>query len=96
MPLIVALARSACRAASAAAHVVDLLDVAATMVDAIGGPPLPHGHGRSLLAGGVRCARRRGSTRSSPSIAPTSVPAWTGGRATQQRMVRSGEWKLIY
>ena len=77
------------------ANVTDLLDVAATMVDALGGPPLPHGHGRSLM----------------PVMADTAapwsdeifcehctdvVPAWTGGRATQQRSLRSGRWKVIY
>jgi choline-sulfatase len=25
-----------------------------------------------------------------------TVPAWTGGQTAQQRMVRSGRWKLIY
>jgi len=77
------------------AHVVDLLDVAATMIGAIEGPPLPHGHGRDLLA-----IARNGSADWHDEIfsehCTDTVPAWTGGRATQQRMIRSGAWKLIY
>jgi choline-sulfatase len=77
------------------AHVSDLLDVAATMIDAMGAPPLPHGHGRSLLP----VAKNAGSAWLDEAFCEhcTDVlPAWTGGRATQQRMIRSGSWKLIY
>ena len=71
------------------AQVVDLIDVAATMVDALGGPALPHAHGRSLLARRARRARR-GSTRRSPSIAPTPCRRGPAAATVQQRMVRSG------
>ena len=77
------------------AQVADLLDVAATMVHAMGGPALPHGHGRSLLT--VAADANASWTDEVFSEHCTDVvPAWTGGRATQQRMVRSGSWKLIY
>lgn len=77
------------------AQVVNLIDVAATMINALGAPALPHAQGRSFL--GV--ARDGGA----PWVDETfvehctdNVPAWTGGRRVQQRMVRSGSWKLIY
>jgi choline-sulfatase len=76
-------------------HVVDLLDVAATMIDAMEGPALPHGHGRSLVP--VLTGK---STPWTDEVfcehCTDVVPAWTGGRASQQRMIRSGSWKLIY
>jgi choline-sulfatase len=77
------------------AQVVDLLDVAATMVDAMGGPALPFGHGRSLL-GVARDPRVAWVDEAFSEHCTDTVPAWTGGLATQQRMVRSGPWKLVY
>jgi choline-sulfatase len=77
------------------AQVSDLLDVAATMIDALDGPALPHGRGRSLLP----VARGQSAAWNDEAFSEHCtdvVPAWTGGRATQQRMVRSGAWKLIY
>ena len=77
------------------AHVADLLDVAATMIDAMGGPALPHGHGRSLLP--VAADANSAWAHEVFSEHCTDVlPAWTGGHATEQRMIRSGPWKLIY
>ncbi len=77
------------------AQVTSLLDVAATMVDALGGPALPHARGRSLLAV-ARDARTNWVDETFVEHCTDSVPAWTGGRATQQRMIRSGRWKLVY
>jgi len=77
------------------AHVVDLLDVSATMVDAMGAPALPFGHGRSLMPI-ARDARAAWIDEVFAEHCTDTVPAWTGGHATQQRMVRSGAWKLIY
>ncbi|MEP7207513.1 MAG: sulfatase-like hydrolase/transferase [Casimicrobiaceae bacterium] len=77
------------------AQVADLLDVAATMVDAIGGPALPHSHGRSLLPI-VLDPQAAWQDEVFSEHCTDRVPAWTGGRATEQRMVRSGAWKLIY
>jgi len=77
------------------AQVADLLDVAATMVDALGGPRLPHSHGRSLLPV-ARDARAKWHDEVFVEHCTDKVPAWTGGRETRQRMVRSGRWKLIY
>jgi choline-sulfatase len=77
------------------AHAVDLLDVAATMAAALGGPALPFGHGRDLMP----VARDPHATWRNEVFSEhctDTVPAWTGGEAVQQRMVRSGDWKLIY
>jgi choline-sulfatase len=76
-------------------QVCDLLDVAATMIDALGGPPLPHGRGRSLL-GVARDPSAPWTDETFSEHCTDTVPAWTGGRATQQRMVRAANWKLVY
>ena len=77
------------------AQVVDLLDVAATMAGALGGPPLPYSHGRDLLPI-ARDARAAWHDEVFSEHCTDTVPAWTGGAASQQRMIRSGPWKLIY
>ena len=76
------------------AQVVNLLDVAATMIDALGAPPLPHAQGSSLLA----VARDAGAPwidETFSEYCTDAVPHWTGGMAVQQRMIRSGRWKLV-
>jgi choline-sulfatase len=77
------------------AHVANLIDVSATMVDALGGAPLPHGHGRTLLEV-ARDPNARWTNETFSEHCTDSVPAWTGGRACRQRMIRSGRWKLVY
>jgi choline-sulfatase len=77
------------------ANVVDLLDVSATMSQALGGPPLPFGHGRDLMPI-ARVARTPWIDEVFSEHCTDTVPAWTGGRSVQQRMVRSGTWKLVY
>jgi choline-sulfatase len=77
------------------AQVVDLLDVAATMAAAMGGPPLPFGHGRDLLPI-AQDARAPWNDEVFCEHCTDTVPAWTGGQSVQQRMVRSGPWKLVY
>jgi choline-sulfatase len=77
------------------AHVANLIDVAATMIDALGGRPLPHSHGRSLLPIAAS-ANAQWLDETFCEHCTDVVPAWTGGRSAQQRMIRSGRWKLIY
>jgi choline-sulfatase len=77
------------------AQVADLIDVSATINDALGGMPLPLGRGRSLLPI-VRNPRATWLDETFCEHCTDVVPAWTGGRATQQRMVRSSRFKLIY
>jgi choline-sulfatase len=76
-------------------QVCNLLDVATTMLDALDAPALPAGQGRSLLE--VAC------NPNSPWLDETfaeyctdGVARWTGTAPVQQRMVRSGRFKLVY
>lgn len=76
-------------------QIVNLLDLPATIVDAMRSPALPNSTGKSFLA--------VAKTRSAPWIERTfaeycthPTPYWTGGMAVQQRMIRDGRWKLIY
>jgi choline-sulfatase len=77
------------------AQVVNLIDVAATMLDAIGAAPLPHAHGRSFLAA-AREPAAPWIDETFSEYCTDAVPPWTGGMAVQQRMIRSGPWKLIF
>lgn len=77
------------------ADVVNLIDLSQTMVEALGATPLPDADGRSFwtrLCGGAQDWMQR----SFSEYCTDAVPAWTGGRAVQQRMVRDGDWKLHY
>jgi choline-sulfatase len=80
---------------AASRDVVGLIDLAQTMVEALGATPLPDADGRSfwqrLTAGGQGWEDLTFS-----EYCTDAVPAWTGGRAVQQRMVRQGVWKLHY
>ncbi len=74
-------------------EVVGLVDVAQTMIDALGGACLPHADGQSfwpLLTG----AKQDWDDTVFCEYCTDAVPDWTGGRAVQQRMVRQGPWKL--
>jgi choline-sulfatase len=76
-------------------HVVSLIDVAATFVDAMEAAPLPLGQGKSLLPV-AQDEHAPWSDETYSEYCSDSIPAWTGGEAVQQRMVRSGIWKLVY
>jgi choline-sulfatase len=76
-------------------EVVSLIDLSATMLDAMGAAPLPDADGRSfwpLLTNG----RQDWDHTVFSEYCTDAVPAWTGGRAVQQRMLRQGDWKLHY
>lgn len=77
------------------AQVCSLIDLAQTMVEALGGTPLPHADGRSLwpmLTG----ADDAWEDVAFSEYCTDAVPHWTGGRAVRQRMLREGRWKLHY
>jgi choline-sulfatase len=76
-------------------QVVNLVDLAATMVDALGAPALPHAQGRSFL-NVARDANAPWHDETFSEYCTDEVPVWTGGMAVRQRMLRSGDWKLIY
>jgi choline-sulfatase len=76
-------------------RVCNLLDVAATMLYALDAPALPAGQGRSLL----EVARNPNSPWLDETFAEyctDGVARWTGTAPVQQRMVRSGRFKLVY
>jgi choline-sulfatase len=77
------------------AQVVNLIDVTATMLDALGAAPLPHAQGASLL-GVARDAGAAWTDETFSEYCTDAVPPWTGGVAVQQRMIRSGPWKLVF
>lgn len=75
-------------------RVVNLVDLGATFVAAAGAPALPRSRGRSLL--GIA------SDPDAPWLDETyseyvtdETPQWTGPTTVQQRMIRSGRWKLV-
>lgn len=73
---------------------VDLMDLAATMLEATGAPPLPGADGRSfwpLVAGKAT----DWPDEVFSEYCTDAVPSWTGERALTQRMVRRGTHKLV-
>ena len=76
-------------------HVVNLVDLSATMLEAMGAPPLPHAQGRSFLKV-AQSANAPWIDETVSEYCTDSVPDWTGGMAVRQRMCRQGRWKLIY
>ncbi|MDE2697621.1 MAG: sulfatase-like hydrolase/transferase, partial [Gemmatimonadota bacterium] len=67
--------------------VISALDLNATMLDALGTPELPHSRGRSLLP------LLRGEVDTWEDIAFSEYCIYEGH---YQRMIRQGDWKLIY
>jgi choline-sulfatase len=75
--------------------VVNLIDLAATILDTTSAPSLPNAQGRSFLP--------VIDDPAAPWIDETfceyvndGAPAWSGGRTVVSRMIRSGHFKLIY
>jgi choline-sulfatase len=79
-------------------RVVSALDVNATMLDAVAAPPLPNSPGRSFLGliSDVRATPAWEDVAFSEYCADEYVPPQVDRGRTYQRMVRQGEWKLIY
>jgi choline-sulfatase len=76
-------------------QVVGLIDLTATILDALDAPALPHGQGRSFLAI-AKDGNAAWTDEAFSEYCTDAIPAWTGGMAVRQRMIRSGRWKLIY
>ncbi|MFN8701810.1 MAG: sulfatase-like hydrolase/transferase [Rhodospirillales bacterium] len=76
-------------------QIVNLTDVSATMLDALSAPALPNASGRSFL-GVARNATASWDDQTFSEYCTDAVPAWTGGQAVRQRMIRRGRWKLVY
>jgi choline-sulfatase len=75
-------------------NIVNLIDVSATMLNAMGAPPLPHMRGRSLL-GVAKDARSPWLNETYSEFVTDGLDdVWMGDAVVQQRMIRSGRWKL--
>jgi choline-sulfatase len=70
-------------------RVVSALDLNATMLDALGAPPLPRSRGRSLLP-------LLGRPDPSPTWEDVAFVEHCTDEGQRQRMVRRGDWKLSY
>jgi choline-sulfatase len=77
------------------ARIVNLVDLTATLLDALGAAPLPHAQGRSFLEV-ARDGRAPWVDETYAEYCTDEVPGWTGGMAVQQRMIRRERWKLVY
>ena len=75
--------------------VVNLIDVTATMLDIAGAPPLPHSQGKSF-APLFADASAPWTDETVCEYVNDGVPAWSGGRLVVSRMLRRGNYKLIY
>jgi choline-sulfatase len=82
------------RSGERCARVVSALDVGATMLDALGGPPLPGSPGRSLL--GLVSNARPTPTWDDVAFSEYCADEYTPDGTTFQRMIRRGPWKLVY
>jgi len=75
-------------------HVVNLVDVGATLIEAAGAPTLPASNGRSLL-GIAADPDSPWVNRTFSEYVTDTAAAWTGPSSTRQRMIRDGRWKLV-
>jgi len=76
-------------------RVVSLMDLAQTMIEALGGTPLPQADGRSFL-NQLHDPDAPWTDEVMAEYCTDHIPAWTGGEAVRQRMIRQGPWKLTY
>lgn len=79
---------------------VNLTDLSQTLIEAMGGQTLPLADGRSfwsqLTDRQNPCPWRSWNQPCFSEYCTDAVPAWTGGMAVQQRMLRQGDYKLHY
>jgi choline-sulfatase len=75
--------------------VVNLIDLGPTILDALGAPALPNADGRSFLSV-ARDAAAPWIDETFSEYCTDPTPDWTGGRATRNRMIRLGNYKLTY
>lgn len=90
--------RGAIRSGQRCKRVVSALDVTATMLDAMGAPALPNSPARSFLGlvSDVRPAPQWEDIAFSEYCTDEFVPQHIDNGRSYQRMVRLGDWKLIY
>ena len=76
-------------------QVVGLTDLGPTMLEALGAPALPNASGRSFWSV-TKDPTAPWVDLAFSEYCTDSVPAWTGGMAVQQRMIRDHRWKLCW
>jgi choline-sulfatase len=76
------------------AQVVNLMDLTAGVLDALGAPALPNSDGRSLLQV-AHASETPWVDETFAEYCTDATPSWTGGMAVRQRMICTGRWKLI-
>lgn len=76
-------------------EVVSLIDLSATMLEAMGATKLPDTDGRSFWPL-VKDGKQDWDNTVFSEYCTDATPGWTGGRAVQQRMLRKDDWKLHY
>lgn len=77
------------------AQVVNLVDLGQSLLEAVGAPLLPGIDGTSFL-GVARDGRAPWFDQTFSEYCTDGTARWDAGNAVVQRMVRSGNWKLIY
>lgn len=75
-------------------HIVNLVDIGATLIEAVGAPELPGSNGRSLLDIATD-PNGPWVNRTFSEYVTRAEAEWTGPEATRQRMIRDGRWKLV-
>jgi choline-sulfatase len=75
--------------------VVNLIDLGPTILEALDAPALPNADGRSFLSV-ARDATAPWIDETFSEYCTDPTPDWTGGRATRNRMIRLGPYKLNY
>lgn len=76
-------------------NVVELSGLGPTLLAAAGAPPLPNAQCQGFL-GLARDAATPWVDEAFAEYCTDAVPAWTGGMAVQQRMLRQERWKLVW
>lgn len=76
-------------------QIVNLIDLAPTLCEALGAPALSGIDGRSFL-GVARDAAHPWLDETFSEYCTDGLSPWTLPEPVQQRMIRSGDWKLVY
>ena len=76
-------------------HVVSALDVTATILDALGAPALPNSPGRSFL-GLIDGPDSNDTAWDDVAFSEYCSDQFCPDGGCYQRMIRSGDWKLVY
>ena len=76
-------------------QVVNLIDLSQTLLQAVGAPQLPGADGRSFWDV-ILNSKSSWQNETFSEYCIDGMAPWASGITSQQRMIRSGKWKLIY